>query len=85
LGAKAIGIPHFRMPFVFVQTTPPFATRVFYMPEQMVENAGKRMLNTMREMRLRRETGQYLPADADEIQELYLPNWAMKEEEEVVL
>lgn len=85
LGAKAIGMPHFRMPFVFVQTSPPFATRVFYLPEQMVENAGKRMLNTLSEIRLRRSTGEYLPADADEIQEMYLPNWAMKEEEEVVI
>lgn len=83
LGAMAVGLPHFRMPFVFVQTIPPYRTRVFYIPEQLVENAGKRMLNTLEMMQLRRSTGQYLPEDAGEIQEMYLPNWAMKEEEVV--
>ncbi len=85
LSAMAIGMPHFRMPFVFVQTTPPYGCRVFYLPEQMVENAGRAMLNTLEQMRLRRSTGHYMPADAGEIQELFIPNWAMKEEEVVEL
>lgn len=85
LGARAIGLPHFRMPFVFVQTSAPFGCRVFHLPEQLVDNAGRRVLNTLEQMRLRRSTGQYLPEDAGEIQELYLPNWAMREEEVVEL
>lgn len=83
LGAQAVGLTHFRMPFVFVQTSAPFGCRVFHLPEQMVENAGRRVMNTLEEMRLRRSTGQYMPEEAGEIQELYLPNWAMKEEEVV--
>lgn len=85
LSARAIGYGNFRMPFVFVQTVAPYGCRVFHMPEQMVENAGKRVMSTLEQMRLRRSTGQYMPADAGEIQELYLPQWAIKEEEVVEL
>jgi hypothetical protein len=41
------------------------------------------MLNTMEEVRLRRSTGMYMPADANEINELVVPAWAKKEEEYV--
>lgn len=81
--AKAIGYSHFRMPFVFVQTTAPFACRAFYLPQEMVENAGQRMLNVMEEVRLRRSTGMYMPADANDITELSVPAWALKGEEYV--
>jgi hypothetical protein len=43
------------------------------------------MLNTMEEVRLRRSTGYYMPADANEITELAVPAWAKKEEEYVTL
>jgi len=85
LGAQAVGVRDFRMPFVFVQTVAPYGVRVFYLPEELVDNAGRRVLNTLEEMRLRRSTGQYMPADAGEIQELSLPKWAMKEEEVISL
>ena len=81
--AKAIGLPHHRMPFVFVQTMPTYGCKVFRLPEELVEAAGRRMLNTMEEVRLRRSTGLYRPADADEITELVVPAWAKKEEEYV--
>jgi hypothetical protein len=81
--AKAIGMDHFRMPFVFVATTPPYRTKVFHLPEALVEAAGRRMRNVMEEVRLRRSTGMYLPADANEIKELVVPAWAQKEEEYV--
>ena len=81
--AKAIGLPHFRMPFVFVQTMPPFACRVFHLPIEIVEAAGRRLLNVMEEVRLRRSTGMYMPADANEITDLAVPAWAKKEEEYV--
>jgi hypothetical protein len=79
----AIGLPHHRMPFVFVQTMPTYGCKVFHLPVELVEAAGRRMLNTMEEVRLRRSTGLYRPADADEITELVVPAWAKKEEEYV--
>jgi hypothetical protein len=84
-GAYAIGYPPFRMPFVFVQTMPPFCCRVFVLPEQMVAEAGKRLISTMEEVRLRRSTGAYVPADAEEIQEMAFPQWATRQEEVVEL
>jgi len=84
-GAMAWGMDHFRMPFVFVQTMPPFSCHVYYLPERLVDQAGKRMLATMELMRLRRETGSYFPREANEITELEVPEYLMREEEEVVL
>lgn len=84
-GAKAIGYGDFRMPFVFVQTMAPYRVRVFHLPTEMVEAAGQRMLNVMEEVRLRRSTGMYTPADANEITELAIPAWAKKSEEYVEL
>jgi hypothetical protein len=84
-GAYAIGYPPFRMPFVFVQTMPPFCCRVFVLPEQMVAEAGKRLISTMEEVRLRRSTGAYVPADAEEIHEMAFPQWATRQEEVVEL
>lgn len=82
--ALAIGYEDFRMPFVFVQTMPPFACHVFYLPEKLVSDAGVRLLRVMEEVRLRRETGVYEPADAGEITELQIPAWALRQEEEVI-
>jgi len=83
--AMALGMDHFRMPFVFVQTMAPYRTRVMYLPTEMVENAGQRLLNVMEEVRLRRSTGMYLPADANDITEMSIPAWALKGEEYVTL
>lgn len=84
-GAYALGYPQFRMPFVFVQSVPPYSCRAYVLPEEMVAEAGKRLISTMEEVRLRRSTGSYLPADAGEIQELSFPQWAQKHEEVVEL
>jgi hypothetical protein len=84
-GAIAMGYVPFRMPFVFVQTTPPYACRAFYLPEQMVENARERLRSVMEQVRLRRSTGMYMPAEVNEITELEVPKWALSQEEEVVL
>jgi hypothetical protein len=83
-GAKALGMDHFRMPFVFVQTMAPYGVHVFYLPTEIVEEAGLRMTRVMEEVRLRRETGVYEPADAGEITELQFPAWAKRQEEEVI-
>ena len=79
--AKVFGVPHFRMPFVFVQTVPPYGCRVFLLPEDYVEECGARMRATMELMRLRRSTGEYLPLDAGEVQELAMPDWVRRVEE----
>jgi hypothetical protein len=83
-GAKAVGLPHFRMPFVFVQTMAPYGVHVFYLPTEIVDEAGLRMTRVMEEVRLRRETGVYESADAGEITELQFPQWAKRQEEEVI-
>jgi len=80
--AMALGYDEFRMPFVFVQTTPPFACEVLYIPQELVKRAGLRMTRVMEEVRLRRETGVYEPADSGEIKEIVFPQWAMRKEEE---
>ena len=82
--AMALGMEHHRMPFVFVQTMPPFKCKVFCQPVDLVEEAGRRMVRVMEEIRLRRETGIYEPADAGEITEMVVPAWARKQEEEVI-
>lgn len=82
-GAKAIGYADFRMPFVFVQTMAPYSCRAYYLPEELVAEAGRQLISVMEEVRLRRSTGVYLPADAGQIQEMAMPTWAMKTEEVV--
>jgi hypothetical protein len=84
-GAMEVGWPQFSMPFVFVQTIPPYQCRVFRLPAAFIEEAGQRLLSVMEEVRLRRSTGSYLPLDSGEIQELEIPRWARKQEEVVVL
>jgi hypothetical protein len=79
--AKVFGVPHFRMPFVFVSTVPPFGCKVFLLPEDYVEECGVRMRATMELMRLRRSTGEYLPLDHGEVQELAIPEWVRRTEE----
>jgi hypothetical protein len=73
------------MPFVFVQTMPPFACHVFYLPDDLVEEAGQRLISVMEEVRLRRSTGVYLPADHGEITVMDIPKWARNREEVVIL
>lgn len=84
-GAVALGMDPFRMPFIFVQTVAPYGCRAFYLPEEMVANAQQRLNSVMEQVRLRRATGMYMPAEANEIVELEVPRWALKKEEEVVL
>ena len=83
--AEALGMEPFRTPFVFVQTVPPYGCRAFVLPEEMVANAKQRVRSTLEQIRLRRSTGEYMPVEANEITELEIPRWALKQEEEVVL
>ena len=80
-GAKALGYEEFRMPFVFVQTCPPYSCRAYTLPEELVQQAGRQMISTMEDVRLRRSTGLYMPAEAGMVQEMVIPQWALKGEE----
>lgn len=80
-GAMAVGHEPFRMPFVFCQTSAPFACHVFYLPHDYVTECGERMQSTMELVRLRRATGEYLPLDYGEIKELEIPAWVRNKEE----
>jgi hypothetical protein len=84
-GAMALGLDWHRMPFVFVRSVPPFDCHTFWLPMDVVEEAGKQLDRTLELIRLRRLTGEYMPADHGEITELLIPQWARKQEEEVVL
>ena len=84
-GAEQIGYEPFRMLFVFVQTMAPYGCHVFYLPDDLVEEAGQRLLSVMEEVRLRRSTGVYMPADHGEITEMEIPKWARGKHEEVVI
>ena len=43
------------------------------------------LTDVMEQVRLRRSTGMYMPAEVNEITELEVPKWALSQEEEVVL
>lgn len=80
-GAIAVGYESHRMPFVFTQSEPPHGTRVFYIPQDLVEAAGVRMLKTMELAALRIESdSQESYQDSVEIEEMVFPKWAIKEE-----
>ena len=82
-GAMSIGMPQFRLPFVFCQTVPPYQCHVYWFPDALVAKAGRKMRLTLELMALRRETGSYFPPECSEITELDVPAWALREEEEV--
>ena len=79
--AQQLGLPAFRMPFVFVSTVPPFDCAVYLLPVDYVEECGERMRNAMELIRLRRETGEYLPLNHGEVQELEIPDWVRRTQE----
>ena len=68
------------MPFVVVQTVPPYECRVFVMPTELVDAARAQIDQTLDAIRLRRETGEYLSADYGEEQEMSFPAWVWKKE-----
>lgn len=78
--AYAIDYGPFRMPFVCVQTVPPYECRVFVVPEELVESAATQIATTLDLIRFRKDTGEYLPADYGQEQELQFPAWAWKKE-----
>lgn len=79
--AEQLGVPSFRMPFVFVSTIPPYDCAVFTLPVDYVDECGERMLNAMELIRLRRETGEYLPLNHGAVQELEIPDWVRRTQE----
>lgn len=78
--AYQIGFDAFRMPFVCVQTVPPYECRVWLPPVELVNAAGEQIDRTLDQIALRRETGEYLPADYGREAELVVPAWMWKQE-----
>lgn len=78
--AYQIGYEPFAMPFIVVQTVPPYETRVFTMPTEMVDAAREQIDQTLDAIRLRKETGEYLPADYGVETEMQFPAWVWKKE-----
>lgn len=78
--AYQIGYEPFAMPFIVVQTVAPFETRVFTMPTEMVDAAREQIDQTLDAIRLRQETGEYLPADYGIETEMKFPGWVWKKE-----
>lgn len=78
--AYQIGYEPFAMPFIVVQTVPPYETRVFTMPCELVDAAREQIDQTLDAIRLRQETGEYLPADYGVETEMKFPGWIWKKE-----
>ena len=78
--AYQIGYEPFSMPFIVVQTVPPYETKVFTMPSEMVDAARAQIDQTLDAIRLRKETGEYLPADYGVETEMQFPGWVWKKE-----
>ena len=78
--AYQIGYEPFAMPFVVIQTVPPYETKVFTMPSEMVDAARAQIDQTLDAIRLRKETGEYLPADYGVETEMQFPAWVWKKE-----
>lgn len=76
--ARELGLPQFRMPFVFVSTVAPYDCQVFTLPVDYVDECGDRMRAAMELIRLRRETGEYLPLDHGAVQEMEIPDWVRR-------
>lgn len=71
----------FAMPFVFVQSVPPYECRVFTFPESLVAAAGQQIATTLDLIKFRRETGEYLPPQYGEEEELSFPAWVYLKED----
>lgn len=78
--AYATGYLPFRMPFICVQTVPPYHCKVVLCPDQMVDEARDQIDRTLDAIALRRETGEYLPEGYGEVCELECPGWMWKQE-----
>ena len=78
--AYQIGYPQFQMPFIVVQTVPPFECQVFVCPDEFVRAARDQIATALSLIELRRETGEYLPEDYGEVKSLECPAWMWKQE-----
>lgn len=73
--AVACGWPDHGLKFVFAQTAPPYAVRVYTLPEDLVERARLEIAVTLDQMALRRDLGVYRSAEDEEEMELDFPAW----------
>lgn len=77
--AYEVGYEPFSMPFVVVQTVPPYHCKVVRIPDEFVDQARDQIARTLDLIALRRETGEYLSEEYGEEEELKMPAWAYKE------
>lgn len=76
LAAEAAGIPHgeaWEMPFVFVQTVPPFQCRVRTFPRGLCVEAHDEILRTLDWMKACRDTGEFFDPDSETCEEMEFP------------
>jgi hypothetical protein len=78
--AYAIGYSQFRMPFIVVQTVPPYLCQAFVCPDEMVDEARYQIDQTLDAIAIRRDTGEYLPEGYGDLKELECPAWMWKQE-----
>lgn len=76
--AYAVGFEAFQMPFICVQTVPPYECQVVTCPDEFVDRAREQIARTLDLIELRRETGEYLPEDYGVTKQLEIPAWAWK-------
>lgn len=76
--ALVAGWQGFRMPFIFVQTVPPYQVRVFDFPDQIVSEARTQIQRTLEQASLRRHTGEYLPVEHGLQVELAFPSYHLE-------
>lgn len=77
MAASEVGIPHgdaSEMPFVFVQTVPPFQTKVRTFPKSRCDEARDDMLFTLDWMRYARERSEFEDPDQT-VEEMEFPSW----------
>jgi hypothetical protein len=65
----------FRMPFIVIQSGPPYEVKVLTIPDRLVEQASREITETLYEMRRRRETQKYLPEEYGQEEELSVPEY----------
>ena len=66
------------MPFIFMQSVPPYTCAVYRLPEGLIVEASQQIDETLRNMRMREELGEYLPEDYGVELEMIVPEWLLK-------
>lgn len=63
------------MPFCFVQSVPPYRTRIYTFPQPLVEAARRQIRETLSDIRHRRETQDFTDAEDECVHEMHFSDW----------